>query len=490
MHENVKINNLPEANASSLPRWRGFNLLEKSSVDHAAPFLGDDFRWISELGFNFVRLPMDYRCWINNNDWNSINEDVLKEIDQAVSWGRQYNIHVCLNFHRAPGYCIVNPDMFDLWTDPEVQRVCARHWALFAKRYAGIPNKHLSFNLLNEPFATSNQRYMHVVQILADAIRREDPARLIIADGVFIGMKPAPELAGLGVAQSTRGYLPWGVSQYHASWIDGADRMPRPQWPYPLIPGYLYGPAKPELAGPLRIKGDFSEKTALRLHVQVVSDFVQLLVRADGREICSWLLRSGSGKGEWKESIYNEEYGIYQNVFDRDYVIDLPAQTGEIEIEAIQGDWLSFSELTFTPQDPCYEQTRIINPTVPYWGYWGIKQTGLFIEKNGDVKTREDACIDRAWLRREYIEPWLDLQRNGVGVMVGEWGAYDKTPHDVALSWMRDCLENWREAGWGWVLWNFRGSFGPLDSNRVDVKYEDFHGHQLDRKMLTLLEEY
>ncbi len=38
--------------------------------------------------------------------------------------------------------------------------------------------------------------------------------------------------------------------------------------------------------------------------------------------------------------------------------------------------------------------------------------------------------------------------------------------------------------------WNFRSSFGILDSQRADVQYEDFHGHQLDRQMLDLLQKY
>jgi hypothetical protein len=41
---------------------------------------------------------------------------------------------------------------------------------------------------------------------------------------------------------------------------------------------------------------------------------------------------------------------------------------------------------------------------------------------------------------------------------------------------------------WGWALWCFRGSFGILDSGRGDVSYENFHGHPLDREMLTLLQ--
>jgi endoglucanase len=58
----------------------------------------------------------------------------------------------------------------------------------------------------------------------------------------------------------------------------------------------------------------------------------------------------------------------------------------------------------------------------------------------------------------------------------------------VVLRWMRDCLENWKGAGWGWALWNYRGGFGILDSGRADVSYEDWRGHKLDRAMLELLQ--
>ena len=74
--------------------------------------------------------------------------------------------------------------------------------------------------------------------------------------------------------------------------------------------------------------------------------------------------------------------------------------------------------------------------------------------------------------------------------MVGEFGAYNKTPHKIVLDWMEDMLANWRDANWGWALWNFRGSFGIADSERNDVEYEDWRGMKLDRKMLALLQRY
>ena len=54
---------LPDATPKHLPRWRGFNLLNKFMADSQKPFEERDFADIAELGFDFVRLPLDYRSW-------------------------------------------------------------------------------------------------------------------------------------------------------------------------------------------------------------------------------------------------------------------------------------------------------------------------------------------------------------------------------------------------------------------------------------------
>jgi endoglucanase len=95
---------------------------------------------------------------------------------------------------------------------------------------------------------------------------------------------------------------------------------------------------------------------------------------------------------------------------------------------------------------------------------------------------------NRETLWTNFVEPWVTFCREqAIGIHVGEWGAYKLTPHDVVLAWMKDNLANWRQAGIGWALWNLRGGFGPVDSERNDAKYEDYQHHKLDRAMLELL---
>src|SRR5260370_41910104 len=108
-----------DISAAKLPRWRGFNLLEKfiaPRTGRSGRFREEDFQWIADWGFDFVRLPLSYRCWTPGKDWKEISEPVLNEIDEAGEFGKQHGIHVCLNFHRAPGYCVNPPaEPFALW---------------------------------------------------------------------------------------------------------------------------------------------------------------------------------------------------------------------------------------------------------------------------------------------------------------------------------------------------------------------------------------
>jgi len=347
---------LPNPTPEGLPRWRGFNLLEKFQVQpdnlteiapiwdyDNQPFQEKDFQMISEWGFNYVRLPMSYLCWIKDGDPTVFREEILEEIDQAVKWGEKYNIHVSLNFHRAPGWCINDPgkESERIWDNDSALNLCAQHWAMFAERYKGIPNTHLSFDLLNEP-STTPEKYYKVAKRLCDAIRAVDPNRLIICDGNNTGNTPVPELIPLKVGQSGRAYAPGHLTHYKASWA-----------------------------------------------------------------------------------------GLSMDIFD-----------------------------TYMPEWPGYE---------PYGGkkYW-----------------------DRDVLYEKSLKPWIDLKNQGVGVHIGEWGVFNATPKHVTLAFMEDVLTILKDNNIGWALWNFRGTFGILDSNRADVVYEDYQGHRLDRDMLTLLQKY
>lgn len=458
-------------------RWRGFHLLEKFTLERNRPFREEDFRLIAEWGFNYARLPLDYRIWARGPDARGIDEAALREIDAAVEYGRRTGVHVALNFHRAPGWCVNPPaEPRSLWTDPEVLETCARHWAAFARRYREVPPERLSFNLLNEPADVAPELYERVVRALAEAIRREDPRRPIVADGLKWGTVPVPELAPLGVGQSLHHYRPFRLTHYRAPWVAGSNDWPEPTWPERRgLSGMLYGPDQGALHGPLLLRGRLEGPFTIR--VKTVSRLARLVVRADGAVVLDRRLVSGPERGEAREVVWKEELKVYQNHFDRDYTAPVPEGTREVSIEVAEGDWMSFSRLRIGTTE-----------VIPADFEWGRRPEAISIDARGrpDFSIFPIAC-DRDTLARECIGPWKALQAKGVPVHVGEIGVYRRTPHEAALAWLDDSLALFQEAGWGWALWELRGAFGVLDSGREDVAYEDFRGRKLDRRMLEIL---
>ena len=230
-----KQTSLPSPDARKLPSaWKGFNLLNMFyfSERNEFEFPENEFKIISEWGFNFIRIPMDYRCLMSSDDWYSINESAVSRLDKALDYGIKYDIHISLNLHRAPGYTVASPpEKTNLWTEKEPQNAFKNLWAYFAKRYRNIPNEYLDFNLVNEPANIDEASYAAVAKMAADSIWEHDSKRLIIADGLEYGTIPSEMIKNFGMAQSTRGYQPFTLTHYHAGWVEGSQDYPLPAWP-------------------------------------------------------------------------------------------------------------------------------------------------------------------------------------------------------------------------------------------------------------------
>ena len=473
--------------------WKGFNLLGLFTVEWAeGEYLEDDFEMISDFGFNFVRLPIDYRAYTQADDWLDFEKGGLEIIDDAVAWGQEYDIHVSINLHRAPGYC-VNPPAnplppeqdVSLWEDQDAQDVFAAHWAMFAERYRHISARDLSFNLVNEPANIEEAAYVQAVLPAIEAIRKVSPDRIVISDGLNWANEPIETLIPHSIAQSMHAYDPFQITHYKAEWASGSDGWPEPRWPMHPIGTYLYGSYKSEYQTPLIINGQFTAGTKVRLYVNQVSTSMRLDFKADGTTIWNKQFQPGPGEGEWEQVIYMEEWSVYQNIYNRVYDMVLPADAEQFGFYPGNGDWMTINEIRVLPA----AGDSIL--LIPQISDWGVPQASYHLDTDGTL-TVLDAPAEFAhyYESNGKIKRWQEIETQGVPVHVGEWGVYRFTPHDVTLRFMEDRLKALDAAGFGWALWNFRGSFGILDSGREDVDYEDYDGRQLDRKMLDLLQRY
>jgi hypothetical protein len=278
------------------------------------------------------------------------------------------------------------------------------------------------------------------------------------------------------------------VSHCGASWVNYKD-LPAPRWPgvshNALMPQPNKGGLSEGVRKPWTVDGPFPNDATLRLRVGTVSVAAEIVVEADGREILRRRFVPQGGKGEWKEAVFVQAYNVYQNVYDLDLTVKIPNGTKRLTVANVDGDWATITEIAISAPNVA----EVVSEGGPDWS---AKEPTAFkyAVENGNASLTGGVTKDRAWLKKTCVEPWQEAEKHGIGVMVGEFGAFNKTPIDVVRRWMEDMLINWREAGWGWALWNFRGSFGIADSDRADVDYENWRGLKLDRETLKLLQKY
>jgi len=202
--------------------------------------------FIAKRGFNFIRIPTDYRFWTTDFDYLRPNEKMFEVIDSYLQACRDFGLHMSLNIHRAPGYCINYNELErdSLWTDQVAQDGFAFIWETFAKRYKGFSNSDLSFDLLNEPpdigdDGFTRENHEQVMRRTIQAIRATDPSRDIVLNGICGGSEAIPELADTGTIHSGRGYTPFTISHYRASWVHSEVAWPQPTYPC-MLDGHLW----------------------------------------------------------------------------------------------------------------------------------------------------------------------------------------------------------------------------------------------------------
>jgi endoglucanase len=194
--------------------------------------------FLARAGFSFVRLPMNYRSWTTGTDYLHPDEQVWETIVRSVNTCREHGLHVSLNLHRAPGYCINRNDLepHNLWVDAVAQDAFVFLWEEFARRFADVPATDLSFDLVNEPPALDvpgfgRASHEALMRRTIGAIRAVDASRPITIDGLDGGNLAIPELADTNVTQSGRGYQPYPVSHWGAEWWQGWRNGDGPHYP-------------------------------------------------------------------------------------------------------------------------------------------------------------------------------------------------------------------------------------------------------------------
>lgn len=250
----AKQTTLPDASCALLPaEWHGVLMYDMGRVTNQSTdwsldkqIYAYEIQAVKDAGFNFIGLAFDFSVLQGPEpEEGKLNETRLKELDQVIAWCIERDIHVDLRCAGLGGF--KRSDSFDDWwnwndagvNDTGYAGEFAALWKALAQRYAGIPNRYLSFNLFIEPLCHSDEQYAAFFGPAVSAIREASPERCIIAD-IHSNNLTGRSIAEMGVALSFHAYDPRTFcalnpeNQNDAAYLDSA------AWPYTAADGKTY----------------------------------------------------------------------------------------------------------------------------------------------------------------------------------------------------------------------------------------------------------
>ena len=153
----------------------------------------EDIRLIRNSGFNSVRIPFDWRLFVEQRPPYRMEGPGWSVMANVIGWCHEEGVYAILDMHAAPGGqtgmniddSYGRPFLFD---DPAAQELTIRLWTEIARRFAG-ENAVLGYNLLNEPMADFFDEKAYFPRLepffrrVIAGIRTVDPGHIIILGG-------------------------------------------------------------------------------------------------------------------------------------------------------------------------------------------------------------------------------------------------------------------------------------------------------------------
>lgn len=155
----------------------------------------DDFKFLSETGINLIRVPFNYRLFLDDNEPYKLKADGFKYFDRLIEMCSKYKIYLLPDLHAVPGG--QNPDWHSdnqtgipqFWHFDLFQEQMVFLWKSIAERYVN-EEYILGYDLLNEPFLMPAQdgKLQSFYEKVTRAIREVDNNHIIFLEGDFFAM--------------------------------------------------------------------------------------------------------------------------------------------------------------------------------------------------------------------------------------------------------------------------------------------------------------
>ncbi|KAK9452709.1 glycoside hydrolase family 5 protein [Dipodascopsis uninucleata] len=148
----------------------------------------EDAKFFKSVGFNALRIPFNYRHFIDDMNPDVIKESGFELLDRVVERCAKYGIYSVLDLHAVPGGQnqdwhsdnVTNKALF--WEFKDFQDRAVQLWVSLAEHYKGNPYI-AGYNPLNEPADEEHVRLLAFYERIEKAIRAIDPDHILFLDG-------------------------------------------------------------------------------------------------------------------------------------------------------------------------------------------------------------------------------------------------------------------------------------------------------------------
>ena len=242
----------------------------------------DDFERLEQLGFDFMRIPIDeVQFW--DEQGNKLQEawDLLTN---ALDLARKHNLRAIVDLHiiRSHYFNAVNEgdkSANTLFTSEKAQQDLINLWYQLSDVLKGYSNDWVAYEFMNEPVAEEHEQWNQLVAKVHKALREREPQRtLVVGSNRWQGFETMKYLkvpeGDKNIVLSFHYYNPMILTHYGAWWTPIGQYKGKVHYPGVLVSKEDYE-AAPDSLKPLlepytreeynieRIKSDFKDAIAV-----------------------------------------------------------------------------------------------------------------------------------------------------------------------------------------------------------------------------------
>jgi len=215
----------------------------------------DDFERLEQLGFDFVRLPIDeVQFWDEEGKKLSEAWDLMIN---AINWAQKHHLRTIVDLHIIRSHYFNaslegKGDENTLFSSEKAQQDLIEMWYQLSDVLKGYSNDSVAYEFMNEPVADDHEQWNQLIVKVHKALREREPQRtLVIGSNRWQGYETMKYLKvpenDKNIILSFHYYNPMILTHYGAWWTPIGKYTGKVNYPGVLVSKEDYDAQTPEV---------------------------------------------------------------------------------------------------------------------------------------------------------------------------------------------------------------------------------------------------